>query len=164
MGRRYGSTSARGSGAVDSRSGGGSGGAQPGYDVGRHPRRDRGAPAVGELRLRRRELGSHLAAVARHPHLCRVRAHLRVPPGVGSFVNMDVSIMIEGQNGLTWPRWQGLGHAVEALGFAGLFRSDHFTNASPPARDSLELWTSLTWLAANTSRGRFRPLVTPCSF
>ena len=72
--------------------------------------------------------------------------------------------MIEGQNGLTWPRWQGLGHAVEALGFAGLFHSDHFTNASPPDRDSLELWTSLTWLAANTSRVRFGPLVTPCSF
>src|SRR3990172_6874992 len=77
---------------------------------------------------------------------------------------MDVSIMIEGQNGLTWLRWQGLGHAVEALGFAGLFRSDHFTNASPPDRDSLELWTSLTWLAANTSRVRLGPLVTPCSF
>src|SRR3990170_6098006 len=77
---------------------------------------------------------------------------------------MDVSIMVEGQNGLTWPRWRRIAHAVEALGFAGLFRSDHFTNAAPPDRDSLELWTSLTWLAANTSRVRFGPLVTPSSF
>ena len=77
---------------------------------------------------------------------------------------MDVSIMIEGQNGLTWPRWQRIARTVEDLGFAGLFRSDHFTNAAPPDRDSLELWTSLTWLAANTSRVRFGPLVTPCSF
>ena len=77
---------------------------------------------------------------------------------------MDVSIMVEGQNGLTWSRWQRIARAVEDLGFAGLFRSDHFTNAAPPDRDSLELWTSLTWLAANTSRVRFGPLVTPSSF
>lgn len=75
-----------------------------------------------------------------------------------------VSIMIEGQNGLTWPRWRRLARVVEDLGFAGLFRSDHFTNAAPPDRDSLELWTSLTWLASSTSRIRFGPLVTPCSF
>jgi F420-dependent oxidoreductase-like protein len=77
---------------------------------------------------------------------------------------MDVSIMIEGQNGLTWARWRRIARAVEDLGFAGLFRSDHFTNASAPDRESLELWTSLTWLATNTSRVRFGPLVTPCSF
>ncbi len=77
---------------------------------------------------------------------------------------MDISIMIEGQNGLTWPRWQRLVRAVEDLGFRGLYRSDHFTNATPPDHDSLELWTSLTWLAAHTSRIRFGPLVTPCSF
>jgi F420-dependent oxidoreductase-like protein len=77
---------------------------------------------------------------------------------------MEISIMIEGQNGLTWPRWQRIARAVEDLGFAGLFRSDHFTNAAPPDRESLELWTSLTWLAVNTSRLRFGPLVTPCSF
>jgi len=77
---------------------------------------------------------------------------------------MDVSIMIEGQNGLTWARWRGIARAVEDLGFSGLFRSDHFTNASTPDRESLELWTSLTWLATNTSRLRFGPLVTPCSF
>lgn len=72
--------------------------------------------------------------------------------------------MIEGQNGLTWSRWQRIVRTVEDLGFAGLFRSDHFTNAAPPDRESLELWTSLTWLAVNTSRLRFGPLVTPCSF
>lgn len=77
---------------------------------------------------------------------------------------MDVAIMIEGQNGLTWPRWQRIGPLVESLGFAGLYRSDHFTNAAPPDRDSLELWTSLTWLAAHTRRIPFGPLVTPCSF
>lgn len=77
---------------------------------------------------------------------------------------MDIAIMIEGQDGLTWPRWQRIARAVEDLGFAGLYRSDHFTNANPPDTDSLELWVSLTWLAANTKRIEFGPLVTPCSF
>jgi len=72
--------------------------------------------------------------------------------------------MIEGQHGLTWPRWQRVAKAVEDLGFAGLYRSDHFTNAGPPDLDSLELWVSLTWLAANTKRIEFGPLVSPVSF
>ena len=77
---------------------------------------------------------------------------------------MDIAIMIEGQNGLTWPRWQRMARAVEDLGFAGLYRSDHFTNANPPDIESLELWVSLTWLASNTKRIEFGPLVTPSSF
>lgn len=77
---------------------------------------------------------------------------------------MDISIMIEGQNGLNWPRWQRMVKMVEDLGFYGLYRSDHFTNRNPPDLDSLELWTSLTWLAGNTERIHFGPLVTPVSF
>jgi len=77
---------------------------------------------------------------------------------------MDIAIMIEGQNGLTWPRWQKIAAAVEDLGFAGLYRSDHFTNAQPPDKDSLELWVSLTWLASHTQRIQFGPLVSPLSF
>jgi F420-dependent oxidoreductase-like protein len=72
--------------------------------------------------------------------------------------------MIEGQNGLNWPRWQRIAHAVEELGFTGLYRSDHFTNAGPPDLDSLELWVSLTWLASHTRRIQFGPLVSPVSF
>ena len=77
---------------------------------------------------------------------------------------IEVAIMIEGQNGLNWPRWQRMVQAVEELGFVGLYRSDHFTNANPPDLDSLELWVSLTWLADNTQRIEFGPLVTPVSF
>ncbi|MBP6016638.1 MAG: LLM class F420-dependent oxidoreductase [Candidatus Promineofilum sp.] len=77
---------------------------------------------------------------------------------------MEVAIMIEGQNGLTWSRWQRLAAAVEDLGFAGLYRSDHYTNAEPPDIDSLELWVSLTWLASHTRRIEFGPLVSPVSF
>jgi F420-dependent oxidoreductase-like protein len=76
---------------------------------------------------------------------------------------MDIAIMIEAQNGLTWPRWQNLTAAVEDLGFAGLYRSDHITNAGPPDIASLELWVSLTWLASHTKRIEFGPLVSPLS-
>lgn len=77
---------------------------------------------------------------------------------------LEVAIMIEGQNGLNWPRWQKIATAVEQLGFAGLYRSDHYTNANPPDIDSLELWVSLTWVASHTTRIEFGPLVTPFSF
>jgi alkanesulfonate monooxygenase SsuD/methylene tetrahydromethanopterin reductase-like flavin-dependent oxidoreductase (luciferase family) len=75
-----------------------------------------------------------------------------------------ISIMIEGQQGLTWPRWRRLAEEVEALGFAGLFRSDHFTDAQPPSRDSLETVVSLGYLASATRRIHFGPLVAPVSF
>ena len=77
---------------------------------------------------------------------------------------LSIAIMLEGQNGLNWERWQRIAHAVEDLGFVGLYRSDHFTNGAPPDKDSLELWVSLTWLACNTKRIEFGSLVTPMSF
>ncbi len=77
---------------------------------------------------------------------------------------VEIALMIEGQNGLNWPRWQRLVKAAEELGFVGLYRSDHYTNGSPPDLDSLELWVSLTWLASHTERIEFGPLVTPVSF
>ena len=77
---------------------------------------------------------------------------------------IEVAIFLEGQNGLNWPRWQRIAAAVEDLGYAGLYRSDHFTNRNPPDRDSLELWVSLAWLASHTRRIEFGPLVSPISF
>ncbi len=77
---------------------------------------------------------------------------------------IQVAVMIEGQDGLTWERWQAVAELVEAAGFVGLYRSDHYTNAQPPDKASLELWTSLTWLADNTERIEFGPLVSPVSF
>ena len=77
---------------------------------------------------------------------------------------MDVSIMIEGQQGLNWPRWQRLARAAEDLGFAGLYRSDHFADPSGDYKDALELWVSFAWLADNTKRIQFGPMVSPVSF
>ena len=75
-----------------------------------------------------------------------------------------ISLMLEGQYGMTWYRWKKLVAEVEDLGFAGMFRSDHFTNANPPDMDSLEMIVSLTYLADHTRRIHFGPLVAPFSF
>lgn len=77
---------------------------------------------------------------------------------------MRFSIMLEGQQGLTWSRWQKIAELVDQLGFAGLFRSDHFTDPAPPNRDSLELVVSLAYLATATKQIHFGPCVAPVSF
>ena len=76
----------------------------------------------------------------------------------------EVAIMIEGQDGLDWTRWQRLARTVEDSGYSALHRSDHFTNPTGPVLHALELWSSLTWLADNTDRIEFGPLVSPVSF
>jgi F420-dependent oxidoreductase-like protein len=78
---------------------------------------------------------------------------------------MRLGIMIEGQEGLTWPRWQRLAQTVEAAGYESLFRSDHLTGLFGNAeRASLDTWASLTWLASSTTRLRFGPMVCPLTF
>ncbi|HUG62165.1 MAG TPA: TIGR03560 family F420-dependent LLM class oxidoreductase [Methylomirabilota bacterium] len=77
---------------------------------------------------------------------------------------IELAIMIEGQDGLTWPRWQRLARAAEDLGYAALYRSDHFTNPGGPHTDALDLWASLTWLASHTERIEFGQLVSPAAF
>ena len=78
---------------------------------------------------------------------------------------MQLTIMIEGQEGLTWERWRNLARTVEDAGYAGLFRSDHLTGLfGDPTRPSLDVWASLTWLASHTPRLRFGPLVCPLTF
>lgn len=72
--------------------------------------------------------------------------------------------MVEGQTGLTWERLKALTARVEDLGFAGLYRSDHFTGSAPPNEDSLEMIVSLTYVADHTRRIHFGPMVAPVSF
>jgi F420-dependent oxidoreductase-like protein len=79
-------------------------------------------------------------------------------------MTMDIAIMIEGQDGLNWERWKRHARMAEDLGFAGLYRSDHFANADGPHLDALEMWISLAYLAAETKRIEFGPMVSPISF
>lgn len=77
---------------------------------------------------------------------------------------MQIGLMIEGQDGLNWPRWQRLARVAEESGFQGLYRSDHLTNPQGPTLDALELFASQTWLASNSQRIEFGPIVSPVSF
>jgi F420-dependent oxidoreductase-like protein len=76
----------------------------------------------------------------------------------------QIGIMIEGQDGLNWERWGRILQAAEDFGYQCVFRSDHFTNAQPPDKDSLELWVSLTYAAVSTRRIEFGPCVSPVTF
>jgi alkanesulfonate monooxygenase SsuD/methylene tetrahydromethanopterin reductase-like flavin-dependent oxidoreductase (luciferase family) len=76
-----------------------------------------------------------------------------------------LGIMIEGQEGLTWERWQRLCHDVEALGFESLRRSDHFISVMGVVdRDCIECWTSLALAAEWTKKITFGPMVSPMTF
>lgn len=77
---------------------------------------------------------------------------------------MQIALMVEGQAGLTWDKWQTLVARVEDWGFGGLYRSDHFTMSAPPNENSLEMIVSLTYAAEHTERIHFGPLVAPISF
>lgn len=76
---------------------------------------------------------------------------------------VQIGLMVEGQWGLTWERWDRLLQTAEALGFQCVFRSDHYT-IGPPDQDSLETWISLTYAATHTQRIEFGPLVAPTTF
>ncbi len=75
----------------------------------------------------------------------------------------QIGIMLEGQAGLTWARWQSILKAAEDYGFQCVFRSDHFT-IGPPDEESLETWVSLTYAASHTSRIEFGTCVSPVTF
>jgi len=77
---------------------------------------------------------------------------------------LELGIMVEGQNGVTWSLWRDVVAAAEDLGYTSLFRSDHFTNPQGPDKPSLALWPSLTYAAMSTRRIRFGPLVSPVTF
>jgi alkanesulfonate monooxygenase SsuD/methylene tetrahydromethanopterin reductase-like flavin-dependent oxidoreductase (luciferase family) len=76
---------------------------------------------------------------------------------------IELSVSVEGMFGLTWPTWKRLVRSVEDLGFAGLYLSDHFLLNDPPDCPALEPIVALTYLADQTERVRFGPMVAPLS-
>jgi F420-dependent oxidoreductase-like protein len=78
---------------------------------------------------------------------------------------MDVCLMIEGQENVSWEQWLALALACEEHGFEGLFRSDHYVSFGHPAEwGSLDAWSTLSALAARTERIRLGTLVSPVTF
>jgi F420-dependent oxidoreductase-like protein len=78
---------------------------------------------------------------------------------------MRVCLMIEGQEDVTWEQWLALAGACEEHGLEALFRSDHYESVmGMRERGSLDAWTTLSALAARTSRIRLGTLVSPATF
>jgi F420-dependent oxidoreductase-like protein len=78
---------------------------------------------------------------------------------------MDVCLMIEGQEGVTWDQWLSLALACEEHGFDGLFRSDHYLSFDhPQERGAFDAWATLAALASITERIRLGTLVSPAGF
>jgi F420-dependent oxidoreductase-like protein len=78
---------------------------------------------------------------------------------------VEVGLMVEGQEGVTWPEWRGLAALAEEHGFDGLYRSDHYLSEEPGRdRDALDAWGTICALAAVTSRIRLGTLVSPATF
>jgi alkanesulfonate monooxygenase SsuD/methylene tetrahydromethanopterin reductase-like flavin-dependent oxidoreductase (luciferase family) len=76
-----------------------------------------------------------------------------------------LGIMIEGQEGLDWRRWRTLCRDVESLGFASLWRSDHFHSLLDGGKASgIETWVSLGLAAEWTKHLELGPLVSAMTF
>lgn len=77
---------------------------------------------------------------------------------------MQLALMVEGQEGVSWKQWLALAAACERHGLGALFRSDHYLSPTDPARPATDAWTLLGALAARTETLRLGTLVSPVTF
>jgi F420-dependent oxidoreductase-like protein len=78
---------------------------------------------------------------------------------------MRFSLMLEGQEGVTWEQWLAIAERCERLPFEGLFTSDHYLSVvDTPEPGSNDAWTLLAALAARTERLRLGTMVSPVTF
>jgi F420-dependent oxidoreductase-like protein len=78
---------------------------------------------------------------------------------------VDVALMIEGQEDVTWDDWVAIAAACERSGVGTLFRSDHYLSVEDRReRGSLDAWATLAALAAATEKLRLGTMVSPATF
>jgi F420-dependent oxidoreductase-like protein len=78
---------------------------------------------------------------------------------------MDVCLMIEGQEDVTWEDWLALAAACEEHGVGTMFRSDHYLSVDDRReRGSLDAWGTVTALGAVTEKLRLGTMVSPATF
>jgi F420-dependent oxidoreductase-like protein len=79
---------------------------------------------------------------------------------------VQLCLMIEGQEGVSWEEWVALARACEEHQIPALFRSDHYQNldGQHPDRAALDAWATTCALAAVTSSVRLGTLVSPATF
>jgi alkanesulfonate monooxygenase SsuD/methylene tetrahydromethanopterin reductase-like flavin-dependent oxidoreductase (luciferase family) len=78
---------------------------------------------------------------------------------------MEVCLMIEGQEDVTWEDWLALAAACEEHGVGTMFRSDHYLSVDDRReRGSLDAWGTITALGAVTQALRLGTMVSPATF
>ena len=78
---------------------------------------------------------------------------------------MLLSVMVEGQEDVTWPHWMALAAVAERLGYHGLYRSDHYGSVvGRTERGALDAWGTICALGPLTRRIRLGTLVSPVTF
>ncbi len=78
---------------------------------------------------------------------------------------MEVCLMIEGQEDVTWEDWLALASACEEHGVGTMFRSDHYLSVDDRReRGSLDAWGTITALGAVTEKLRLGTMVSPATF
>jgi alkanesulfonate monooxygenase SsuD/methylene tetrahydromethanopterin reductase-like flavin-dependent oxidoreductase (luciferase family) len=77
---------------------------------------------------------------------------------------MELCVMIEGQEGVSWPQWQAIAAACEEHGIPALFRSDHYLPLQGGSAQVLDAWATVCALAATTTKLRLGTLVSPATF
>jgi F420-dependent oxidoreductase-like protein len=86
-------------------------------------------------------------------------------PGSAILSGVQVGLMIEGQEDVTWEDWRALARACEEHGVEALFRSDHYLSVEGRGeRSALDAWATIAGLAAVTSTVRLGTLVSPATF
>lgn len=77
---------------------------------------------------------------------------------------MQVGLLVESEEGLDWQRWRALCRRADGDGFSSVWISDHLVSPWSAERHGLEAWVALSVAAAETSRVRLGPLVSPVTF
>ena len=78
---------------------------------------------------------------------------------------VELCVMIEGQEGVSWAQWRAIAAACEANGISALFRSDHLLPLGADTdRAAPDAWATICALAAVTDRLRLGSLVSPAGF
>jgi len=78
---------------------------------------------------------------------------------------MEVCLMIEGQEDVTWEDWRALAAACEEHGVGTMFRSDHYLSVDDRReRGSLDAWGTIAALGAVTEELRLGTMVSPATF
>jgi F420-dependent oxidoreductase-like protein len=78
---------------------------------------------------------------------------------------VEVTLMVEGQEDVTWDDWVAIVRACEDSGVGTLFRSDHYYSVVDQAeRGSLDALNTLAALAAITTKLRLGTMVSPATF